>query len=172
MLLTCKCGAKNRLPPITKATAGTRARCGKCKHVFEIHELVRAIPEAPSRPAHDESEPDNDFDIDDLDLDTVTDEDLVDILLNGRGRVKGWQPFDNGMAEKLAPIRKELIEKVLPELRRKCFPKRQHASFGAAETQLHDILVNHMAKDASRIHSYMCPDCGAWHVGHSTERRV
>jgi hypothetical protein len=178
MLIDCKCGATNKLPPATKTGVAARARCGKCKHVFEISELIKARPEPLPPPPPDPmaslfGDDDTDFDATGLDLDTATDEDLIDILLNGRGRCKdGWSPFDNGLAAQLAPVRKELVEKIIPELRRKCFPKIQHADRGAAETQLHDVLVNRMAKDVRRIHTYLCPECGMWHVGHSTERRV
>jgi hypothetical protein len=110
------------------------------------------------------------FDLDGLDLDTATDEDLIEILLNGRGQCKGWSPFDNGLP--LAPVREELVKEIIPRLRRKCFPKVQHPTRGAAETQLHDVLHNKLAKDVSRIHTYHCPECGQWHVGHSTPRRV
>lgn len=174
MLIDCKCGAVNRLPPMNKAGTSKRARCGKCQHVFGIHELVKARPEAPKPPPEspfDESLAD--FDTTGLDLDTATDEDLIDILLNGRGRASDdWSPFDNGLP--LAPVRDELVSKVIPELRRKCFPKIQWATRGEAETQLHDVLVNRLAKDKARIHTYECPFCCQsngkpfWHVGHST----
>ncbi len=41
MLITCLCGATNRLPRDTNV----RARCGKCKHVFVPGELAKARPE-------------------------------------------------------------------------------------------------------------------------------
>lgn len=174
MLIDCRCGTVNRLP-VGKDMGKARARCGKCKHVFAVHELVRARHEAPP-PQPDPlaglaalfgGEDTTDFDTTGLDLDTATDEDLIDILLNGRGRASdGWSPFDNGLP--LGPVREELVKEVIPKLRRKCHPKIQHPSRGAAETQLHDVLVHKMAKDVGRIHTYLCPDCGSWHVGHST----
>jgi rubredoxin len=41
VLLTCKCGAKNRIP------IGVRARCGACKHEFTPSELAKATNEPP-----------------------------------------------------------------------------------------------------------------------------
>jgi hypothetical protein len=38
MLLTCQCGATNRIPTLPNA----RVRCGKCQHVFTIGELTQA----------------------------------------------------------------------------------------------------------------------------------
>lgn len=54
----------------------------------------------------------------------------------------------------------------LRQLARPCWPKTQHASSGAAEAQLRSILKNDLAKNARRIHTYQCPHCRMWHVGH------
>jgi hypothetical protein len=43
MIITCKCGASNRLPKM----ATRRIACGKCKHLFTPTELVGAKLEAP-----------------------------------------------------------------------------------------------------------------------------
>jgi hypothetical protein len=42
-LLTCKCSATVRVPSLPTS----RLRCGSCKHVFTIPELVKARPEPP-----------------------------------------------------------------------------------------------------------------------------
>lgn len=42
-ILTCRCGAKNRLPSIPTR----RIRCGKCQHPFMPTELTMAVLEAP-----------------------------------------------------------------------------------------------------------------------------
>lgn len=59
------------------------------------------------------------------------------------------------------------LKPALKPTRPKCWPKIGHDEQGDAETQLHDILHNGMEKDATRIHTYLCPFCGRWHVGHS-----
>lgn len=43
MLLTCACGATNRVPSLPTH----RLRCGKCKHEFNPAELSKARPEPP-----------------------------------------------------------------------------------------------------------------------------
>ena len=61
----------------------------------------------------------------------------------------------------------------LRALVRKCWPKEQHKTQGAAEAQMRSITKRDLEKDNSRIHVYECPDCvhpdtkkAAWHVGH------
>lgn len=51
-------------------------------------------------------------------------------------------------------------------LARRCWPKEQHATRGAAEAQLRSIVRRALEKDAERIHVYECPHCRTWHVGH------
>ena len=43
MLLTCTCGATNRIPSLPKQ----RLRCGKCRHIFAPSDLARAKSEPP-----------------------------------------------------------------------------------------------------------------------------
>ena len=172
MIITCSCGVKNRLPKIPLQ----RSRCGKCKHVFTIPELTRATIEPP--PPRESmadvlaamlgqmgAQPGGEsFDIGGLDLDTKTDEDLIEVLLGKKDKIMG------AFAEKLAPVREATVEAVAS--RRACFPKLRHATRGQAETQLHDVLINGMAKDKSTIHTYKCPACDGWHVGHSTRNVI
>jgi hypothetical protein len=49
---------------------------------------------------------------------------------------------------------------------RRCFPKEQCATQGAAEAQMRSIVRRGLEKNIETIHVYRCPDCGAWHVGH------
>jgi hypothetical protein len=61
MLINCACGATNRLPrDMTKS----KARCGKCKHVFTPQELVKARPERAPRVEDFELENEEDSDDD------------------------------------------------------------------------------------------------------------
>lgn len=53
----------------------------------------------------------------------------------------------------------------LRRLTRKCWPKAQHATRGAAEAQLRSITRRDLQKGAT-IHVYHCPHCRTWHVGH------
>lgn len=54
----------------------------------------------------------------------------------------------------------------LRALARRCWPKEQHASYGAAEAARRSLLRRGLEKDTVRLHSYECPHCGAWHTGH------
>lgn len=57
----------------------------------------------------------------------------------------------------------------VPALRsmgRRCFPKTQHDTRGAAEAQMRSIIKRDLQKDTSLIHVYECPHCACWHVGH------
>lgn len=57
----------------------------------------------------------------------------------------------------------------LPALRalaRPCWPKKQHATRGAARAQMRSLLNRGLEKDATLIHVYRCPHCDGWHVGH------
>ena len=61
----------------------------------------------------------------------------------------------------------------LRALTRRCWPKEQHATEGAAEAQMRSIQKRDLEKDAAKIHVYKCYDCkhpatgkAAWHVGH------
>lgn len=54
---------------------------------------------------------------------------------------------------------------------RKCFPKEQHASRGAAEAQIRSITNRDLEK-SNIIHPYVCPFCKMWHVGHGDGRQA
>jgi hypothetical protein len=54
----------------------------------------------------------------------------------------------------------------LRQLARRCFPKEQHATRGAAEAQMRSLLKRDLEKDRERVHAYECPHCASWHVGH------
>lgn len=54
----------------------------------------------------------------------------------------------------------------LRSLARACFPKEQHDTQGAAEAQMRSITKRGLEKDAAKIHTYECPHCNKWHVGH------
>lgn len=56
MIITCRCGQKNRIPSLPTA----RVRCGKCQHMFTPQELVKAVPEAPRARTAVPTEDDND----------------------------------------------------------------------------------------------------------------
>lgn len=43
MLISCPCGATNRVPSLPK----TKIRCGKCKRTFTPLELAKCRPEDP-----------------------------------------------------------------------------------------------------------------------------
>lgn len=58
---------------------------------------------------------------------------------------------------------------VLRALARRCWPKEQHATRGAAEAQLRSITRRAKEKGAT-IHAYHCPHCRTWHVGHGGPR--
>lgn len=53
----------------------------------------------------------------------------------------------------------------LRDLMRACWPKEQHETQGAAEAQLRSITKRALEK-SSAIHTYRCPVCHHWHVGH------
>jgi hypothetical protein len=55
---------------------------------------------------------------------------------------------------------------VLRPLVRRCWPKEQHASAGAAEAQMRSRLRRGLEKDPDRIRVYRCTACGFHHVGH------
>lgn len=54
----------------------------------------------------------------------------------------------------------------LRRLVRPCWPKERHASYQKAQAQLRSILKRGLEKDLNTIHSYLCPHCHGWHVGH------
>lgn len=54
----------------------------------------------------------------------------------------------------------------LRTMARPCWPKEQHTSLGAAEAQLRSITKRGLEKNIARIHTYLCPHCGTYHVGH------
>ena len=54
----------------------------------------------------------------------------------------------------------------LRSVTRKCWPKEQHTTKGAAEAQRRSILRRGLAKDPDRIRAYKCESCPFWHVGH------
>ncbi len=56
----------------------------------------------------------------------------------------------------------------LRAMARRCFPKEQHASRGAAEAQLRSLQTRDLAKNDT-AHTYECPHCGTWHVGHTVK---
>lgn len=49
---------------------------------------------------------------------------------------------------------------------RRCWPKEQHPSAGAAEAQMRSILHRDLAKDPATIRVYQCDVCAFYHVGH------
>lgn len=55
----------------------------------------------------------------------------------------------------------------LRRLARRCWPKEQHKTRGAAEAQMRSILRRDLAKDVRLLHPYLCPHCSTWHVGHN-----
>lgn len=55
---------------------------------------------------------------------------------------------------------------VLRRLVRKCWPKEQCESRGAAEAQLRSLERRGLLKDITLAHVYECPFCHSWHVGH------
>ncbi len=61
-------------------------------------------------------------------------------------------------------LRGEIIRRA--KARRRCWPKEQHKTQGAAEAQLRSITRRGLEKDLDRIHTYYCPTCHTWHVGH------
>jgi hypothetical protein len=54
----------------------------------------------------------------------------------------------------------------LRRLARKCWPKEQHETKGAAEAQMRSLTRRGLEKDATLVHVYKCPYCSLWHVGH------
>lgn len=57
---------------------------------------------------------------------------------------------------------------VLRQLARRCWPKEQCESQGAAEAQMRSLLRRGLEKNADTVHVYHCPHCRMWHVGHSS----
>lgn len=55
---------------------------------------------------------------------------------------------------------------VLRSMARRCWPKEQHDTIGAAEAQLRSITKRGLEKNIERIHTYLCPHCRKYHVGH------
>lgn len=49
---------------------------------------------------------------------------------------------------------------------RKCWPKPQCPSRGAAEAQLRSVMRRGLDRDPSTVNVYRCRACGCWHVGH------
>lgn len=54
----------------------------------------------------------------------------------------------------------------LRRLARRCWPKEQHASMGAARAHLRALVKAGLLKDESRARAYRCVHCGKCHVGH------
>lgn len=66
-----------------------------------------------------------------------------------------------------------LSNTALRDVARRCWPKEQHASEGAALAQKRSILARGLAKDETTIRAYECAHCihpetgrPSWHVGH------
>lgn len=57
----------------------------------------------------------------------------------------------------------------LRALARKCWPKEQHESEGAADAAARSLLKRNLEKGVT-LHSYKCPHCGSWHTGHGEAR--
>ncbi len=55
---------------------------------------------------------------------------------------------------------------------RPCATKVAWATQALAEGHKLVILANGKAKDPSRLHTYRCPHCELWHVGHDNFARV
>ena len=182
-IVTCNCGTKNRLPTPVKQ----RIRCGKCKHIFTIMELVKAAPEP--RPAM--GDPSDllkalfgggsggtrpGFNMGDVDLDSLNDEELTALLM-GEDEGDGDDCIFT-MAPVLGPLRGEIAKRAVAEReQRPCYPKTRHPNEASARKQMKHVIDNKLAKDLSRIHVYQCPNCSTrerliWHVGHSAPKRV
>lgn len=54
----------------------------------------------------------------------------------------------------------------LRRMARRCWPKEQHASQGAAEAHLRALIKLGKERDASQLRAYHCRHCRQWHVGH------
>jgi hypothetical protein len=52
-----------------------------------------------------------------------------------------------------------------------CARKHAWPSFDLAEGHRLLLLQAGRAADPARLHSYHCPDCGSWHVGHGRAPR-
>lgn len=79
------------------------------------------------------------------------------------------------LREQLRPLRDRLVER--EKSKRRCWPKVQHETRGAAEAQMRSILKRGLEKDVGRIHVYRCDDCRDsttgrrfFHVGHGRGR--
>ena len=55
-------------------------------------------------------------------------------------------------------------------VRGSCATKIQWPSRDLAEGHVLTILANRKTKDPSRLHTYRCPVCDWWHVGHSNRQ--
>jgi hypothetical protein len=56
----------------------------------------------------------------------------------------------------------------LRRLVRPCWPKEQCASEGAARAQMHSLEKRDLHKNTT-CHTYRCPHCKTWHVGHHVQ---
>lgn len=90
---------------------------------------------------------------------------LAEAMLHGQVRV---MPPINGRLSVSAGFAK-MAHTPLREHARKCWPKEQCESRGAAEAQMRSIVKRGLEKNIDTIHVYECPHCHMWHVGHSAE---
>jgi len=56
----------------------------------------------------------------------------------------------------------------LRQMVRRCWPKAQCDTKGAAEAQMRSLLKRGLEKNAATVHVYECPHCRYWHVGHTS----
>lgn len=68
------------------------------------------------------------------------------------------------IAPSLYPIRESARRRAKDQ--RRCWPKEQHRTKGAAEAQMRSIVRRGLAKNLEKIHVYVCPHCRCYHVGH------
>lgn len=66
------------------------------------------------------------------------------------------------------PITSLAHNPVLRSLGRKCFPKEQHRTQVGAEAQLRSLVKRDLRKNVT-AHTYQCPFCRYWHVGHQVK---
>jgi hypothetical protein len=69
-----------------------------------------------------------------------------------------------------ASINRMSQQPALRALARRCWPKEQHESEGAARAAMRSLQKRNLEKN-ERLHPYECPHCGKWHTGHGDGRQ-